>query len=197
MRPSKSVDLAWVTQDRSPAWSPDGRWLAFERAGHLYVIKVDGTGLRRLTRRPPGDREAAWSPNGRYIAFTALGRSLFVMRGDGTGVRRLYRGAPAPLKGRRGRRTAGRSRSVLPRLSGAARLSSSSATEAGCVTYRRTGCAQPARRSRRLGRGFRPRLVARRDANRLHEGGLALWQLRPRRDLLYQCERLRRPMGHH
>jgi hypothetical protein len=39
-------------RDRSPAWSPSGRFLAFERAGNLYVIGVNGTGLRLLTRRP-------------------------------------------------------------------------------------------------------------------------------------------------
>jgi len=42
----------------APAWSPDGRWIAYQRAAEgsytfdLYVIHPDGTGLRRLTRTP-------------------------------------------------------------------------------------------------------------------------------------------------
>jgi Tol biopolymer transport system component len=76
------------SRDRSPAWSPDGKWLAFERAGRIYVIEADGTGLRRLTT----GGQPTWSPDGRQIAFDD-GQSLFVMRVKGGRVRRLYRAA--------------------------------------------------------------------------------------------------------
>jgi TolB protein len=36
--------------DWEPAWSPDGRRIAFLRNWHLYVMNADGTGQRRLTR---------------------------------------------------------------------------------------------------------------------------------------------------
>jgi Tol biopolymer transport system component len=82
-------------RDRSPAWSPDGRFLAFERGGRLYVTRVNGTGLRILTRRPFGEHhDPTWSPDGRYIAFVTefvTESSLFVVRADGSGLRRLYR----------------------------------------------------------------------------------------------------------
>jgi Tol biopolymer transport system component len=78
------------TRDRAPAWSPDGRLLAFERAGHIYVMKADGTGLHRLGSRPPRDHEPTWSPDGRRIAFVTEDL-LLVMRADGSGVRRVYR----------------------------------------------------------------------------------------------------------
>jgi Tol biopolymer transport system component len=76
--------------DRSPAWSPSGRFLAFERAGALYVIKADGTGLRRLGHHTLPEHHPAWSPDGRLIAFVTQ-HALFTMRASGTGVRRLLR----------------------------------------------------------------------------------------------------------
>jgi len=44
-----------LSNDRYPTWSPDGRWIAFNstRDGNsdIYVIRADGSGLRRLTHR--------------------------------------------------------------------------------------------------------------------------------------------------
>lgn len=57
----------------APAWSPDGRWVAFmsNRDGNweLYMVGADGLGLRRLTNGPEHDGVPAWSPDGRWIAF--------------------------------------------------------------------------------------------------------------------------------
>jgi Tol biopolymer transport system component len=52
-----------------PAFSPDGKRVAFTRAlSGLFVMNADGTGLRRLTGGRD-DRYPVWSPNGRSIAF--------------------------------------------------------------------------------------------------------------------------------
>ena len=57
----------------APAWSPDGRKIAFvsDRDGNseIYVMNADGSGQRRLTRNPAYDADPAWSPDGRTIAF--------------------------------------------------------------------------------------------------------------------------------
>ncbi len=62
-----------LTQGTDPAWSPDGQRIAFVRRGgkqwDLYVINVDGTGLRRLTRSAIDEGLPAWSPDGSLIAF--------------------------------------------------------------------------------------------------------------------------------
>jgi TolB protein len=61
--------------DRGPAWSPDGRQIAFaSRRGDnwdLYLMRADGGDLRRLTDDPAYDGEPAWSPDGASIAFTS------------------------------------------------------------------------------------------------------------------------------
>jgi Tol biopolymer transport system component len=63
--------------DTSPAFSPDGQWVAFERAieydsgkGGLFVVRTDGTGLRRLTDDSTGAGYPRWSPDGKEILFS-------------------------------------------------------------------------------------------------------------------------------
>lgn len=79
-------------------YSPDGRQIVFGRlsvtdhgcdsTAALYVVNVDGTGLRRITPWGFCDDDGSWSPNGREIAFEHRG-SLFVVHPDGTGMARI------------------------------------------------------------------------------------------------------------
>jgi Tol biopolymer transport system component len=52
--------------DVAPAWSPDGRTIAFEsnrdRNSEIYVMNADGSEQRNLTRYPTNDGALAWSP---------------------------------------------------------------------------------------------------------------------------------------
>lgn len=70
--------------DRYPAWSPDGQWLAFSREG-VYVMRPDGAGQKRLT---DFGGCPAWSPDGRHIAFSHSSQ-LYVMNSDGSGLAHL------------------------------------------------------------------------------------------------------------
>ena len=65
-------------------WSPDGRWIAFVGTDYgkdiriyaqedIYIVRSDGTELRRLTNSPHYNKwDIEWSPDGRYI-LVAMG----------------------------------------------------------------------------------------------------------------------------
>jgi dipeptidyl aminopeptidase/acylaminoacyl peptidase len=63
-------------RDLRPRFSPDGRWLAFLRAGEgekpqLHIMAVDGGEPRRVCEHPLGAEGFAWSPDSTRIAYVA------------------------------------------------------------------------------------------------------------------------------
>ena len=88
------------TSAASPAWSPDGRRIAYTayREGEMAEIRVmnaDGTGARRVVgnlRQP--DTSPAWSPDGRRLVFIRNTGTTFVLgivNADGSNARLLKR----------------------------------------------------------------------------------------------------------
>jgi len=67
---------ASVVGDCSPAFSPDGKRLAFVRVisalvGEIYLVSVNGGEPKRLTFNGAGVSNLAWAPNGREIVFAS------------------------------------------------------------------------------------------------------------------------------
>jgi Tol biopolymer transport system component len=80
-----------------PAWSPDGRRLAYAAparggATDLFVVDADGSHRGRLTRSGTADELAPdWSPDGKRLVAERAGE-IFVLRADGSAERRLVAG---------------------------------------------------------------------------------------------------------
>jgi Tol biopolymer transport system component len=98
--------------DTDPAWSPDGKRIAFWSARddpdgeihirEIYVMNADGSGVTRLTHNLIWNTDPAWSPDGKRIVFHhkedtngdgdinyADTGEIYVMNADGSGQANL------------------------------------------------------------------------------------------------------------
>src|SRR5437867_6890679 len=70
-----------TASDRSPQWSPRGRWILFEtgRRGNsdLMVVSEDGASANYLTMSEGDAGSASWSPDGTRVAFTERAPEYF------------------------------------------------------------------------------------------------------------------------
>jgi len=118
-----ALDYAFV-----PAWSPDGTMLAISGFSfatdtdvNIYVVRLDGTGLRRLTTS--GGGSPSWSPDGTLIAFHS----------SRTGDYQLY--TVNVLTGIERRLTSSTATDALPRWSPDGRLIAFASTRAGAFDW--------------------------------------------------------------
>jgi Tol biopolymer transport system component len=60
----------------SPRWSPDGRWIAFNRVignrRQIFVVDSEGRNLRAITNGPYDNLYASWSRDGRSIYYGSM-----------------------------------------------------------------------------------------------------------------------------
>jgi Tol biopolymer transport system component len=78
------------------AVSPDGKMLAMDLQGSIWVVPATGGPARRITDVFNDAHQPVWSPDGKTIAFFAYrdgGYDLWAIAPDGSGQRRLTSGA--------------------------------------------------------------------------------------------------------
>jgi serine/threonine protein kinase/Tol biopolymer transport system component len=72
--PSRLTDMK-ATSLGTPRWSPDSRSIAFDcrtsRNPAVYVVGLDGGGLRKVNTEGGDEFMPAWSPDGRWLYFTS------------------------------------------------------------------------------------------------------------------------------
>jgi TolB protein len=95
--------------DDEPAWSPDGKQIAFvstrdgvaDQTTDLYLLTIDGRQVTRLTSEDAGVHDPSWAPGGKQIAYhtsydpgdnDVLTSDVFVLTLDGLLVTRLTDG---------------------------------------------------------------------------------------------------------
>jgi Tol biopolymer transport system component len=106
-RPLTACDGSNCLGSEDPAFSPDGRSIAFAQDlldangvnfQGIFIMRSDGTGLHRITSNGPDalpDTSPRFSPDGTHLVFAREvpgGSQLMIVGADGTGLRPLVDG---------------------------------------------------------------------------------------------------------
>lgn len=96
---------ATKTYNRTPAWSPDGRLIAYGCKGDrnsekdICISRFDGSRRRNITKDETLDRDPDWAPGGKRLVFSRQSRMpfhLFIMKRNGQDIRELSTTATDP-----------------------------------------------------------------------------------------------------
>ena len=95
---------------QAPAWSPNGKWIAFstwrpDYDVEIHVVRADGTDLKPLTKFGKMALSPSWSPDGTKIAFVCVDHrqdeaksAIWVMDADGGNQKEVLKLAAIPIE---------------------------------------------------------------------------------------------------
>ena len=136
------IEVEFETADSAPAWSPDGKLIAFASnrdGGGIFLINPDGTNIRRISSALRS-RAPEWSPDGKRARVRSRGRTaarLENRRGRAPARPREEEGRAEPVAGLVAGRQADR-----VRLQGGGLEPTSSSGSTGAVV-RSGACSSP------------------------------------------------------
>lgn len=89
---SKTHDVLTTIYETEPAWSPDGRQIAYSSVNSgvsdIWVMQADGSYPLKLTGNGANNSRPTWSPDGRRIAYVSDKggtKDIWIMNVDGSG----------------------------------------------------------------------------------------------------------------
>lgn len=96
IRVDRTADRELVRDGTTPAWSPNGKRLAFSRDGHIWTAARDGSAAAEVTRGGAEDLAPSWSPDGEWLAFVRRPRGasqgdVYRVRVDGSRLTNVTR----------------------------------------------------------------------------------------------------------
>ncbi|UCF38165.1 MAG: PD40 domain-containing protein [Acidobacteriota bacterium] len=72
---SSLLQLTTIGNCGSPRWSPDGKWIVFDRVvdgtSDIHVVGAAGGAVHRITKSESADILSSWSSDGRSVYFTS------------------------------------------------------------------------------------------------------------------------------
>jgi TolB protein len=74
-----------------PAYSADGKWIAFERSQKLWKMKADGSHEQKLAKYPGGGQITScisWAPDGKRLAFDR-DDDIWTVKSNGNDAKRI------------------------------------------------------------------------------------------------------------